>query len=74
MYPTQVFQVVETLDDALMFKFVSWVRFIVFDEEVDFDPNSKVNLETMIKKQDMAPLSLKCEIKLWHRVKEHALH
>ena len=34
-HPSMTFMVVETLDDNLMNKFVSWVRFVVFDEDKD---------------------------------------
>jgi histone-lysine N-methyltransferase SETD3 len=47
--PSQDFLIVATLDDNLMFKFVSWVRFVVFDEDNDIDENTKINLEVMIK-------------------------
>jgi histone-lysine N-methyltransferase SETD3 len=47
--PSQDFLIVETLDDDLMFKFISWCRFVVFDEDTDIDENTKINLEVMVK-------------------------
>jgi hypothetical protein len=51
--PCKSFLVVDTLDDPLMRKFVSWCRFVVFDEENDIDENTKINLEAMIKANDI---------------------
>ena len=46
--PSQDFLIVETLEDNLMFRFVSWVRFVVFDEDNDIDENTKIDLKVMI--------------------------
>lgn len=67
--PSHDFLIVETLDDKLMFKFVSWVRFLVFDEDNDINENTKVNLEVMIKNQDIQPITIQTEVRLWERVK-----
>ena len=65
---SEKFLCVKTFEDENMFKLMSWLRFVCFEDgEVD---EKKINLENMILNTEQNPFSLKNEIKVLNLLKK----
>ena len=61
---------VKTLEHKDMFKFLSWVRFVVFIEEEDCEAG--VDLSKIVTDTNLRPISVPNELKVWKLVSEKA--
>ena len=65
----QKFLCVKTLQDNNMIKFLSWVRYVVFNEEEDILDRQSINLEKVVTSTNLKPLTIINEVKVWKFIK-----